>query len=284
MQSQGRRSHCPSRNHPSSPSFVMVRLLSFLYFLLVAMASSVVVVAGPSSSSSFALKTASFVPPAAPSIASSSPAPTHVINARHEAAIQGYGTTATAAAAAAPPPRHQLPLWAKKKKTASPAASKKIQVKLLKYVSGTGSAGDVVLVTPAFYNNKLRPTKSATPITDDELRAEQSEQQAQMEANSAAATKIKEQLEQDDFSLVIQKKAGPDGQLFGAVSTKVILNSLRDTVSDDYLNQKQVKIVQVAQDGKKMRGDIKHVGDYGVNLALTKDISAKFEVSVQGES
>jgi len=155
---------------------------------------------------------------------------------------------------------------------------------MLKHVAGTGSAGDVVLVTPAFFNNKLLPTKSAVVITDEEVEAEQSERQAQVEANDAAATKIKAQLESNDFALVISKKSGPDGQLFGGVSPKVILEELRTNVKDDYLNEKQVKVASVTQDGKKFRGDIKHIGDYGVTLALTKDISAKFDVSVQGES
>lgn len=217
--------------------------------------------------SSFALKTASFVPPASPTITTSSPAPTLITQARRQAVARSYGTTQ---------------LWAKKKR--APAAAKKIQVKMTKHVAGTGSAGDVVLVTPAFFNNKLRPTQSAVIITDEEVAKEESEKQAQSQANNAAANKIKEQLEQEDFSLAISKKAGPDGQLFGAVSPKAILEELQKTVNDDYLSQKRVKVTGVTQDGTKHRGDIKHVGEYGVTLSLTKEISAKFPVKVQGES
>ena len=247
-----------SRKERAPQKRTMSRLLLMLLFVIAGSA-----IAAPSS---FALKTASFVPPASPSITTSSPAPASIMKARHQAAVKGYGTTQ---------------LWAKKK--TAPAATKKIQVKMLKHVAGTGSAGDVVLVTPAFYNNKLRPTKSAVPITDDEVEAEELEKRGQEEANNAAANKIKVQLE-NDFTLVIRKKSGPDGQLFGAVKPKVILDALRANVDDAYLNEKQVKIAQITQDGKKMRGDIKHVGDYRVNLALTKDISAKFDVSVKGES
>lgn len=228
-----------------------------------------VVVAAPSS---FALKAASFVPPASPQVTTSSPAPTLVNQARIQAVARGYGTAPIPSA-----------LWAKKKKK-QPAASKKIQVKMLKHVAGTGSAGDVVLVTPAFFNNKLRPTKSAVPISDDEVQEEESQKQAQIDANNEAATKIKEQLESDDYTLVITKKSGPDGQLFGAVNAKALMEELRKNVNDDYLTQKQVKVSNVTQDGKKFRGDIKHVGDYSVTLGLTKEISATFDVSVQAES
>jgi ribosomal protein L9 len=68
------------------------------------------------------------------------------------------------------------------------------------------------------------------------------------------------------------------------VSPKAILEELQKTVNDDYLSQKRVKVTGVTQDGTKHRGDIKHVGEYGVTLSLTKEISAKFPVKVQGES
>jgi large subunit ribosomal protein L9 len=241
-------------------SFIMMKRLCLMLVCLLVNS----VMAAPSS---FALKTASFVPPASPTITTSSPAPTLITQARRQAVARSYGTTQ---------------LWAKKKR--APAAAKKIQVKMTKHVAGTGSAGDVVLVTPAFFNNKLRPTQSAVIITDEEVAKEESEKQAQAQANNAAANKIKEQLEQEDFSLAISKKAGPDGQLFGAVSPKAILEELQKTVNDDYLSQKRVKVTGVTQDGTKHRGDIKHVGEYGVTLSLTKEISAKFPVKVQGES
>jgi large subunit ribosomal protein L9 len=170
-------------------------------------------------------------------------------------------------------------LWSKKK---TPAASKKVQVKMLKYVAGTGNTGDIISVTPAFFQNKLRPTKSAVPITDEEIEVELSEKRAKDEAVNAAASKIKEQL--SDFKLELKRKAGPDGHLFGAVSPKTILEELRNSVKDPYLDQKQVKVISVTHDGEQLKGDIKHVGEFGVNIALTKEISAKFDITVQEET
>jgi large subunit ribosomal protein L9 len=153
---------------------------------------------------------------------------------------------------------------------------------MLKYVAGTGSIGDVVSVTPAFFQNKLQPTKSAVPITDEEVEVEKANQRAKEEAMNAEASKIKEQL--SDFTLELKRKAGPEGHLFGAVGPKVIIEELRNSIKDPYLDQKQVKVISVTEDGKPLEHDIKHIGEFGVNLALTKDITAKFDISVQEES
>ena len=79
--------------------------------------------------------------------------------------------------------RDGLPLYAKKKKKDTTVGkSGKIQVKLLKYVAGTGSAGEVIMVAPAFFANKLQKTGSAVRISDDDVEKE-SEVQKQKDAH-----------------------------------------------------------------------------------------------------
>ena len=68
------------------------------------------------------------------------------------------------------------------------------------------------------------------------------------------------------------------------MSPKTILEELRNSVKDPYLDQKQVKVISVMQDGEQLKGDIKHVGEFGVNIALTKEINAKFDITVQEET
>ena len=74
------------------------------------------------------------------------------------------------------------------------AATKKVQVKLLKHVAGTGQAGEVVMVTPAFFNNKLRPTKSAKIISDEDVESERAEAEALAESTKATATELQEKI------------------------------------------------------------------------------------------
>jgi len=168
-------------------------------------------------------------------------------------------------------------LFAKKKKSSSsPNTSKKtVQVKLLKHIAGTGQAGDVITVTPAFYNNKLRPQQAATIISDDEVLQEQQEQAAEDQARTQAANKFCETW--NDQTLHLQRKAGPEGQLFGGINVKTILQELE---ADEELRP---KIALTDGDGKKIRGDIKHTGEYGATVSLTKDVSVKIAIVVEAD-
>ena len=196
-------------------------------------------------------------------------------------------TFITPAVAAASPGRNAertrtQPLCSKKKGSAT-AATKKIQVKMLKHVAGTGQAGQVVMVTPAFYNNKLRPTKSAEMITDEQVQKEQATAAAAEKETKGKATQLKEKL--SDFTLTVTRKAGPDGKLFGGIGPKVVADELKSHVGDDFLGNKGVKISGLlSSDRKKIRGDIKQTGEYGVSIELTKGISAEFSLVVQAET
>ncbi|CAB9521131.1 Binds to the 23S rRNA (By similarity) [Seminavis robusta] len=171
-----------------------------------------------------------------------------------------------------------------KKKGGGGAATKKIQVKMLKDVPGTGQRGAVIMVTPAFFQNKLRPTKSAQIISDEEVAEEESEKAAAEAEEKAEAMAVKEWLEAQ--VLQIKRKAGPEGHLFGGIGGKVILRELQksDPSHADFLKSKAVKVVAVTdENGKKMRQDIKILGDFGAQIALAKDIKGAIKISVVPE-
>lgn len=193
-----------------------------------------------------------------------------------------YATNPMTSAAAADTVRHSTVLFAAKKK--SPAASKKVQVKMLKAVPGTGQKGDVVLVTPAFFNNKLRPTQSAEVISDEDVDKENAERDAEAAAAKVEAMALQEELQAEP--LTMKRKAGPDGQLFGGIGAKVIMEELTSQFPShkEYMGRKNVKVVAFTDDNdKKIRGDIKHTGDFGIQIALSKDIKANMKVSVVSE-
>mmetsp|Transcript_16749 Transcript_16749/g.23655 ORF Transcript_16749/g.23655 Transcript_16749/m.23655 type:complete len:258 (+) Transcript_16749:241-1014(+) len=221
----------------------------------------------------------SFVPPAAPTIvSSSSEGPTATIDARHIAVATGYGTFQTNNNNAISP---TTTLWAKKKAKKAAGGATKVQVKLLKDIPGTGQRGEVINVTPAFFQNKLRPTKSAEVVSDEEVEKEQAAKKAEEDATRAAATAVQEKIK--DMTLKVTRKAGPDGQLFGGVGAKCIIEELQQQISDEFLNGKGVKIEAITDEGgKKMKHDIKHVGEFGASIKLLKDVKAKFTVSVLG--
>ena len=173
-------------------------------------------------------------------------------------------------------------LYAKKKKDSTVAKGGKIQVKLLKHVAGTGQAGDVIMVAPAFFTNKLQKTGSAVRISDEEVEKENAKQSLHDKEEKANAAVVKEKLENMEISL--SKKAGPDGHLFGGVGYRTIMTELKHEFPQGCLDGKQVKITQIKNsEGKKLRGDIKEVGEYAVTVNLMKEISAALNLKVISE-
>ena len=139
------------------------------------------------------------------------------------------------------------------------------------------------MVTPAFFQNKLRPTQSAEVISDEQVEREQEEAAAAKAELQQKANALKEEL--SDFTLSISRKAGPDGQLFGGIGQKVIADELKKQKIGDLFGKRGVKITSLMDgEGKKMRGDIKHTGEFRARLALTKDIDAQLSIAVKAET
>jgi large subunit ribosomal protein L9 len=164
-------------------------------------------------------------------------------------------------------------------------ATKKIQVKLLKYVAGTGQPGDIVMVTPAFFQNKLRPSKSAELITDEQVEKQRAGAAAAEKELNESATLLQEKLSSSEVTLTFVRKSGPGGHLFGGIGQKVIAEELKkQPIGSDFFSSRGVKIVCVVDsDGNKLPGDIKHTGEFTVSIALTKDVFAQLHIVVQAE-
>lgn len=252
--------------------------LSYLLFFGVMLSLSEMVRATTSNKHT-TLSKACFVPPGSPKIGSGIKGS----SAFHTMHTRINGRTFTT----------QFPssLEAKKAGAGGTSASKKIQVKLLKHVKGTGQAGDVVLVSPAYFNNALRPTKSAEVISDDQVKLETQKRQADEQVHSEQASNLHSLLtgsneDGSSFKLIIATKAGPEGQLFGGIGAKTIMEELKKQVPHPFWKEQQkgAKIIAMhGADGKKMRGDIKHLGDFSVSLAITKDITSKFPIVIVPE-
>lgn len=134
----------------------------------------------------------------------------------------------------------------------------KMQVKLLEHIAGTGQAGDVIMVNPVFFANKLRPQKLARVITDEEVKADLEKKQSQSEELLKQAKAVQDLLDEDDKSTssyvltFSDNQTGPDGKkIFGGIGPKKILESLRkdckefDAYSKEFT--KQVSILDVEE-------------------------------------
>jgi len=173
-------------------------------------------------------------------------------------------------------------LLAKRGKVGGVIKGGKVQVKLLKYVEGTGKIGDIVQVAPAFFENKLKRTNSAVLISDEEVEQQNAERSAADKLKQAIALDMKSKI--DDIELQLAKKAGPEGHLFGGVGKKDILKELKDRFPVGALDGKQIKIISVHdEDGNEVKGDIKVLGTFSTTIELLKDITAKFSIVVNSE-
>lgn len=160
-------------------------------------------------------------------------------------------------------------------------------MQMLKHVEGTGRVGDVVMVAPAFFENKLHKSNSAKLVTDEEVRAQRAESatkaQEKLQSAQDTADRIKS-LESVSFT----KKAGPDGHLFGGIKPKDILGQIveklgkSNKITTKALQGKRVKVLNVQDvDGNSLDQDtIKHVGDFRATVLILDDIYADIAISV----
>lgn len=258
---------------------------SFLFLVVMIMVSTFTVQSKKTTSSSF--RSAAFVSSSAPAIVLNTPASP----ATHHAVASCYGVCSLNRQTTHPQLQQQqllTTLHAKKKKnsdkkTSSPTTKNgKLQVQMLKHVEGTGNIGDVILVAPAFFENKLRKTQSAKLISDAEVTEMRENREAALEQRRSAADKVASKME--SATITFSKKAGPDGHLFGGIKTKDILAELQLTFPDDKdaLSGKQVKVLSVTdEEGTALKHDIKTVGEFHAKVSLLTDVSVDVTVSVK---
>jgi ribosomal protein L9 len=235
---------------------------------------------------------------------------------------------------------HRFALGARKSASSSNTStnSNKVQVKLLKQISGVGQKGDIIRVSMEYYQNKLLPTKSATIVSTAQLQAEQKERTTNASLLRTKALSLKEYIlssimmiptvpdvsstshnnnnnkntgSQDTSldntstqkmpKLSIVRKTGPDGQLFGAVTTKIILSEIQkhyiesspdsifwtmqqqqqqtpsqtQTASSSQQQQQLFKMLHLYDDQHHIMSTntIKHVGTYQVEISIIPDIT-----------
>lgn len=154
-------------------------------------------------------------------------------------------------------------------------------MKLLKHVDGIGRSGQVVTVSPSFFNNKLRPTRSAQLIIEKSVQEEQHQAEAQRHELEKRCLDLRGIVSQTTIG--IHRKVGPDGKLYGGVGPRLVMDELFEALKDDILRRKEVTIASI-QDikGNEVRNnDIRETGRYEARLNLTSGISATFKINIE---
>ena len=137
-------------------------------------------------------------------------------------------------------------------------------------VTGLGAAGDVVEVKDGYARNFLMPRGLATPWTKggqrqlDQIRAARGKRAI---ASIEEALALKASLESQP--LVIAERAGQNGRLFGAVSSKEVAEAVKSMFDKD-IDRRTVEFAT----------PIRSLGEHKATVRLHEDIFANLVVQV----
>ena len=144
-----------------------------------------------------------------------------------------------------------------------------MKVILIDEIRGLGTRGDIVTVKDGYARNFLIPKKLAREATTGNLKSIEQEKKkwallaqeektvAQKSADSMKGTKI-----------VVHKRVGDQGHLFGSVTANEIADAL------------EAKGIQVDKRRIELAHPIKNVGVHDVDVRLHRDVTAHIQVEV----
>jgi large subunit ribosomal protein L9 len=141
---------------------------------------------------------------------------------------------------------------------------------LLKDVDNLGERGTVVDVSKGYLRNYLIPRKLAQPATPASIESARRAQEAAERAAEQARERAREQAATlTKTVLTIPAQAGPDGRLYGSVTTSEIADAIREARG-------------IRVDRRKIHLDepIRHVGTYLVQIELADDATASVKTMV----
>lgn len=140
-------------------------------------------------------------------------------------------------------------------------------------VEKLGKAGDVVKVADGFGRNYLIPRQLAVPANVRNLKALEHDRRV-IEARAKKSRKSAESLAEklSAVSITLPAKAGEEGKLFGAITSRDIAEALEKTG------------VPVDRKNVLLLDPIKQLGDYKVKIKAGTDLHPEISVSVVAES
>lgn len=136
-----------------------------------------------------------------------------------------------------------------------------------------GEAGDIVNVKPGYARNFLLPSKLAVTATTANMKVFQ-DKQKEIEAKKTIvrdeSKKLMEAL--NGLSVVITKKVGDDGKLFGSVSSKEIEEALAS--QSHKVDRRMIVLGQ----------QIKMIGEYPIMVKLVGGMKASVTLKIEAEA
>ena len=144
---------------------------------------------------------------------------------------------------------------------------------LLEKINKLGALGDQVSVKAGFGRNYLIPHGKALPATEANIKMFE-ERRADLEANAAeslaTATARAETL--NGTEVVIVRKAGDEGRMFGSVTNGDVSDALN--IAGAAVEKREVRMPD---------GAIRELGEYDIELHLHTDVNAMVKIIVEAE-
>jgi len=148
-----------------------------------------------------------------------------------------------------------------------------LKVVFLKDVPSVAGAGEIKEVAEGYGRNYLLPKGLAVLATNAELKKLEAQQQAgarrqaKLEAQAGAiAAKLEE------TPLTFQAKVGEQDRLYGSITSADIAGQISKVIGQDF-DKRRIELEE----------PIRHLGTFDVDVKLSRDITAKVKVVVEGE-
>ncbi len=144
-----------------------------------------------------------------------------------------------------------------------------IELLLVHSVEHLGHQGDVVQVRPGFAKNYLLPQGLATLATDHHKRMVE-KHRAQLEAieNARLSSLRNLAIELAKQSITIEANANDEGHLYGSVGAPEVANALKRNN------------FHIAADQVRLKGPLKELGLYTIDIHLANEINAEVKIWV----
>jgi len=148
-----------------------------------------------------------------------------------------------------------------------------LKVLLIKDVKSLGSAGEVKEVKPGYGQNFLIKKGFAKPATPEIIAEHEAELKRLAEEEAAEIARLTQTAEQlDKIEVIITKKVGNNGHLFGAITKDEVATALKEQHG-----------IEIDKKHITDKTAIKTIGEHDLDLKLGHGIHAKLHVDVQGE-